>query len=192
MAYRIHSQPIMAIATAARYIALENGARRRRKTAMRQPLCLNRNFSSCRAIWGSSARVTDNAFPMNEWCEACNLRLDLTLWFKVKGPPEPQRVKARSDAVRQASTGSIISRGDRRLCPGLPGGAGQPQARLCSIWLRRPKARRLRLRAVNTRQDALGTASSVLMSSSLTPLSGAKIFINKTTLPHRNRPRGAH
>jgi hypothetical protein len=78
MAYRIHSQPIMAIATTARYIALENGARRRRKTVMRQPLCSIRNISSCRAIWRSSARVTDNAF-MNEWREACNLRLDLTL-----------------------------------------------------------------------------------------------------------------
>jgi hypothetical protein len=63
MAYRIHSQPIMAIAIAARYIALENGARLRRKTAMRQPLCSIRIISSCRAIRGSSARVIDNVLP---------------------------------------------------------------------------------------------------------------------------------
>ena len=38
----------------------------------------------CRAIWESL--VTNNAFPMNEWCEGGNLRLDLTLGFKVKVP----------------------------------------------------------------------------------------------------------
>jgi hypothetical protein len=38
----------MAIAITARYIALENGARLRRKTSMTQPLCSIRIISSCR------------------------------------------------------------------------------------------------------------------------------------------------